>query len=90
MVLKYIDSSYFLISLSVGIFLVYILSYQPLVIMRFPTPDNENDTIYKDKNETCYKYQSKEVDCTMRAKDIDLQTHDVENIPDKIVRKIGY
>ena len=90
MILKYIDSYYFLISLCVGIFFVYILSYQPQVIMRFPIPDNENVTIYKDKNEVCYKYKSEEVNCSIGAKDIDLQTNDTETIPDKIIRKFRY
>jgi len=88
MILKYIDGYYFLISLCVGIFLVYILSYQPQIIMRFPTPYNENTTIYKDKNEVCYKYKSKEVNCSIGAKDINLQTNDTENISDKIIRKL--
>jgi hypothetical protein len=90
MILKYIDGYYFLISLCVGIFLVYILSYQPQIIMRFPTPDNENTTIYKDKNEVCYKYKSEEVNCSIGSKDINLQTNDTESISDKIVRKLRF
>ena len=86
MILNYIDSYYFLISLCIGIFFVYILSYQPQIVMRFPTPDNEDTITFKDKNKVCYKYKSKKVDCSSMTKDIDLQTDDTESIYDKIVR----
>ena len=46
MIFNYIDGYYFMISLCIGIFFVYILSYQPQIIIRFPTPDN--NLIYKD------------------------------------------
>ena len=69
----FINPYVFFISLCVGIFLVYIFSSQPEIILKFPTPDTENDLIYQDKNDVCYKYKSKEVKCTENAKDIQLQ-----------------
>ena len=86
MILNYIDSYYFLISLCTGIFFVYILSHQPQVIMRFPTPENEDILTFKDKNDVCYKYKSKEITCSSGAKDIQLQNNDDENVYDKILR----
>ena len=84
MIFNYIDGYYFMISLCIGIFFVYILSYQPQIIIRFPTPDN--NLIYKDKNDMCYKYDSKEVECSISAKEIDLQTEDTESVYDKFYR----
>ncbi len=89
MIFKYIDSFYFMISLCFGIFFVYISSYQPQVIMRFPIPNKEDD-IYQDKNDICYKYKSNIVKCTIGAKDINLQHDDNETIPDKIISKFTY
>ena len=86
MILNYIDSYYFLISLCIGIFFVYILSYQPQIIMRFPTPDNEDTITYKDKNNVCYKYKSEKVACSIGTKDIILQSDDREGVYDKIIR----
>jgi hypothetical protein len=69
----YINCKYFFISLCVGICLVYIFSNQPEVILKYPTPETENDLIYQDKNDVCYKYKSKEVKCDDTAKKISLQ-----------------
>ena len=30
---------------------------------KYPTPENANSTIYKDKSDNCYKYEVDEVDC---------------------------
>jgi hypothetical protein len=77
----YINCKYFFISLCVGICLVYIFSNQPEVILKYPTPETENDLIYQDKNDVCYKYKSKEVKCDETAKNIALQ--DVKDKKDK-------
>jgi hypothetical protein len=69
----YINCKIFFISLCVGICLVYIFSSQPEVILKYPTPETENDLIYQDKNNVCYKYKSEEVRCDNTAKNIALQ-----------------
>ena len=86
MIFNYIDGYYFIISLCIGIFFVYILSYQPQIIMRYPTPENEDTLTYKDRNDVCYKYKSEEVKCSNGEKDIMLQNNDNENVYDKILR----
>ena len=35
----------------------------PEVIMRYPTPANAGKQVYKDRSDTCYVYDSKEVSC---------------------------
>ena len=54
---------YFLISLFIGFFIVYSTSPPPEIIIKYPTPDNVNDIIYKDSNDVCYKYKANEVEC---------------------------
>lgn len=84
MISEYFDAYYFLISLFIGILCVYLFSIQPQVIMKYPTPNNL-DTIYKDKNDVCYKYNSKEVKCSIGTKDIEIQHNDENTFQDKIL-----
>ena len=53
----------FLIGFTVGIFIVYILKPAPMVIMKYPNLENTKDIIYKDRNGTCFQYETKTVDC---------------------------
>lgn len=53
---------YFLLSLCIGLFLTYTLTPTPDVIIKYPTPDDQN-SIYKDDADNCFKFLSKEVDC---------------------------
>jgi hypothetical protein len=53
----------FLCGLAAGIFFVYILKPAPMVIMKHPNLENTADTIYKDRNGTCFQYSTKEVNC---------------------------
>lgn len=76
-----INCKYFFISLCLGLFFVYIFSKQPEIILKYPTPETENNLIYQDKNDICYKYKSKEVKCGENSKNIDLQeNNDKKNI----------
>ncbi len=59
----YIDPLAFFIAFSIGIFITYIYSPPKKIIIKWPTPENVGKVIYKDKAETCYKYNSKEVAC---------------------------
>lgn len=61
--LKYIEPLYFFIALFVGMFLTYILTPIPDIIIKYPTPENAGNIIYKDSADTCYKYKATEVNC---------------------------
>ena len=61
--LKYIDPFYFFISLFIGIFIMYISSPIPNVIIKYPTPENSSDLIFKDESGVCYKYEVEEMSC---------------------------
>jgi len=53
----------FIISLSIGVLLVYLFEPKKHVIYVLPTPDNENKIQYKDLAGTCFAFKSREVRC---------------------------
>lgn len=61
--LKIINPLYFFISFAVGLFIVYVFNPPPQVVVKFPSPYNSGKIVYKDKNDSCYKYQSENVSC---------------------------
>ena len=63
MINKYIDFRFFIISLAIGLFLVYIINEKPNIIYVFPTPDNFDKITVKDKANNCYKFNVNEVKC---------------------------
>ena len=52
----------FIISFCIGIFLVYLMEPQKKIIVQHPKP-NDDDTIYRDDENNCYKYKTVEVKC---------------------------
>ena len=58
-----IDTFWFLISLALGLFLVYCTTPQPEVIIKYPTPENAHKLVFKDDSNNCYKFKTKEVKC---------------------------
>ena len=63
MLKNYINPYYFMISLCIGFFFVYILTPTPDIVLQYPTPENSGKIVYKDKADVCYKYDAKEVNC---------------------------
>tara|TARA_B100000795_G_C22526293_1_gene333340 strand:+ start:47 stop:274 length:228 start_codon:yes stop_codon:yes gene_type:complete len=61
--LKYFHVPTFIISLAIGIFIVYIQVPEYTTIYVYPNPDNEDKLIYKDRSDMCYKFKSEEVSC---------------------------
>ena len=53
----------FVLGLTIGLFCVYILKPAPVVITKFPNLENAHNVIYKDRNGTCFQYDTKTVDC---------------------------
>ena len=58
-----INWNLFMISLCVGLFFCYILTPEPRVVIKYPTPENSNDVIYIDNVDNCYKYNAHIVNC---------------------------
>lgn len=67
---KYIDFRVFLISLALGILLVYINQPTPTIIYVYPTPENINRIQYKDKIGNCYNFTASEIECPTNKADI--------------------
>ena len=63
MINKYIDFRFFIITLTFGLFLVYITNQKPNIIYVFPTPDNFDKITVKDKANNCYKFNINKVSC---------------------------
>jgi len=59
----YIDAPAFFIALAIGLFITYIYSPHKKIIIKWPTPENAGNIVYKDKADTCYKYNANEVPC---------------------------
>lgn len=53
----------FIVSFSIGLFLVYLFEPKKRVIYVVPTPDNQNDIQYKDLTNTCFSFKSREIRC---------------------------
>jgi len=53
----------FFISLFIGLFLTYITSPDPDIIIKYPTPETCHTVIYKDDADNCYKFISNNVKC---------------------------
>jgi hypothetical protein len=60
----------FLCGIVLGLYLVFYFKPEPVTVVRFPSPDNVDKDVYRDKNGVCYKYKSTEVDCDKNEKDI--------------------
>lgn len=73
MFFKYISFPFFILSLAVGLFYVYVSTPPPKVIYVYPTPENVNDVLYKDKVNNCYKFNYKEVKCPINPSLIPVQ-----------------
>lgn len=46
-----------------GIFLICTMRLKVKEVIRYPNPENVNDTVYRDKNGVCFKFKSEEVSC---------------------------
>ena len=64
--MKFINIPVFIISLAVGIFLVYIGSPRPDIIYVYPNPDNLHKMQYKDKSGACFGFDAEQVTCPTR------------------------
>jgi len=60
---KYINPTIFIISFTICLVIVYFMNPEPVVIYRFPNPENAGKLTYQDKNKNCFKYDATEVKC---------------------------
>ncbi len=60
---QYISIPVFLVSFSVGLFLIYILGPEMKTIYIYPTPENIAGMVVKDDANNCFSYKMTEVEC---------------------------
>jgi hypothetical protein len=58
-----INIRYFIVSLALGLFYVYLTDDKPVMVV-YPTPDNLEHFQYK-KSGSCFSYDLKEVTCPL-------------------------
>lgn len=61
--LKHIQLVPLLVGLVIGIIAILFVKPEQKINYKYPTPQNAQNLIYKDKNGVCFQYIPKEVDC---------------------------
>jgi hypothetical protein len=69
-IFKYINVKIFLVSLAIGIFMVYVTMSNDRKIYVYPTPENIDILQYRDITDSCFQFEQKEVTCPKNEKDI--------------------
>jgi hypothetical protein len=63
----------FFISLIIGSLFVYFLPIEYKTVIVNPTPDNLHKIQYVDKGDNCFEFSSTKVECTAKAREIEVQ-----------------
>lgn len=63
MLFNYISLPAFLISFAVGLLFVYALGPEIKTIYVYPTPENVNKILFKDKADNCFHFVEEIVEC---------------------------
>jgi hypothetical protein len=63
MLLNYISIPIFFISFAIGLFFVYVLGPEIKTIYIYPTPENVDKILFKDKARNCFYFEEQIVDC---------------------------
>ena len=65
---SYINLKWFIMSFVLGIFMVYCTAAKPTIIIKYPTPENSDELVFKDDVENCYKFNTKLISCPKNKK----------------------
>jgi hypothetical protein len=61
--LKHLMIMPLLLGIVLGIAGIYFLKPEATILYKYPTPENAGKLTYRDKNNVCYQYSGKEVNC---------------------------
>jgi hypothetical protein len=64
---------FFLVSAFFGWILICLMPIEYKTVIVYPSPDNLNKIQYKDKGDNCFEFSSSSVQCTSKAKKIEVQ-----------------
>ena len=68
--MKYFSPLYFIVSLAIGLFFVYITAAPPNVIVVYPTPHNYDQYQYEDNASNCFVIKQHEISCNQKSEHI--------------------
>ena len=63
MLFNYISVPIFLISFAIGLFFIYILGPEIKTIYIYPSPENIDKILFKDKADNCFYFEEQKVEC---------------------------
>ena len=63
MLLNYISVPIFIVSLAIGLFFVYVLGPETKTVYIYPTPENVDKILFKDKADNCFSLKQEEIEC---------------------------
>ena len=63
MIFNYISLTVFLTSFAIGVCFIYILGPEMKTIYIYPSPENVDKVLFKDKADNCFYFEEQEVDC---------------------------
>jgi hypothetical protein len=67
---KYINVPVFIISFAIGLFFVYATVGDMRTIYIYPSPENAELMLYRDKASQCFAFEQKEVECPVNPMEI--------------------
>jgi hypothetical protein len=63
MITNYISLPVFLISFAIGLFFVYVLGPQKKIVHIYPSPENVDKILFRDKANNCFQFEEEVVEC---------------------------
>ena len=62
---KFINPLVFFLAFAAGLLICYLYQPPPTVVVKFPSPYNAGQIIYRDNSDQCYKYTADKVSCPL-------------------------